>query len=191
VTALDSVIAGGEGMDVFLFPNQIPPGSCPYAFPEPGQGGPGIQAAQVFESGSTVTGGAGANIYEINVYKCQQPYGPPYSALTIVNFPKTLTEFGLPKLGTNWTLQWTSTSPSVALLVTGDPVKPFYYNGVGWIFSNLTDIYVAEMVPGGPQPHAKVLPTPVNPVLVGTELVAQVCDPAIGIGRPIVRVVVP
>jgi hypothetical protein len=190
VAALDSTIIGGDGMDAYLFPQQFPGGGCP-SVPGPGMGGPGIAAAEIFQAGSTVKGGMGSEIYEINVLKCHQGSGPAYTTITVVSFPKTLTEFGIPKLGGNWTLQWTSTSSTVALLVTSDPVKPFLYVGVGWFFSNLMETHVAEMAPGGPQPHARVLTIPVNPALVGLELVAQVWDPAVGMGRPIVRAVVP
>lgn len=191
VTVLDSTVTGGNGMDGILFPWQIPQGTCPYNIPGPGYGGPGIEAKNIFESGSIVKGGMGSKIYEINTYKCQQPGGPAYVMMTLVSFSPTLTELGTTQIGSNWTLQWTSASSSVALLVTSGPVRPFYYPNVGWLFSDLSEIHVLEMVPGGAQIQSKVLTVPATLALVGYELVAQIWDPAGGLGNPIVRAVLP
>jgi hypothetical protein len=190
VSVLDSVVTGGQGTGANFPPGIVPPGGCPTDL-LPGKGGAGLHVREAYVAGSLVKGGGGAHIYEVFAYKGQQAEGPPHDARTVVEFQNTLTDAGVPQPGSNWTLTWTSASPFAGILVSSRPVKPFYYEGVGWFFSDLSEIHVLESVEGGPLPHSATLTLPSNPAIVGVEFVTQLWDPLDGLGRPIVRVVVP
>lgn len=189
VSVFDSVVVGGKGTSA-----NYPPGFLPPSLPSPtftGKGGAGVIAREVFHAGSAILGGAGAHLYELFVYKGQQPPGPPIVAPTTVAFPNTLTDAGVPQPGEKWFLTWTGASPVGVLLLTSHPVKPYFVAGLGWSFTDFSDFHLVEAVPSGSLPHTGSLTIPPDPAVVGAEFVAQLWDPQTGLGRPIVRAIVP
>jgi hypothetical protein len=192
VSVLDSTVTGGNGANSNFPAGTVtpPPGGCPCPGLN-GAGGAAVSATEIFTSGSTLTGGNGATIFDGGVSLGTQPNGPPTVSASVVSFANDLGDSGMPRLGTDWTLTWTGATDPELLLLSGVPCAPFYFDGLGWFFTNFSELHYINYVPAGPLPTSQTFAVPNNPAILGVEVVAQLWDSSTGLGRPLIRSIVP
>lgn len=175
---LHSTVNGGDaGSTRFFFQPSTVPCPCGTA----GLGGTGVVAANVFTSGSIVTGGSGSPVLfgvpgpTLPTPWGQQPGGVPFAASTVVTtLPATLAQTAPLRLGAVYSIGFVP-SNALSLLLIGNPAPwPVAAAGVQFVAVDLAQPIAIEFVPATATSWS--LPVPPMPGLLGFELAEQRFD---------------
>lgn len=183
VLLIDSTVTGGRGDVACVDAPWCDPGTAIN-----GEGGTGIECNRLFLGGTTsVQGGAGGKIYCNGSEVGQFADGADMSVGTLIPLPGTLNDSGSTALGSNWYLTWDSSA--IFLIVAGAPGTPILLPSKGWIFFNPGTLLLFTSIPGGTT--GGTIPIPVDPNIIGMEVVAQVAAFPSGLSRPVIRALGP
>ncbi len=187
VVLLDSVVTGGTSGPYFMIGNECL--DCPCG----GLGGIGIVCDTVYQSGSSVAGGAGAEWFtNFGSVSCGfAADGAAYAVNAFHLLPGDLEGSGAPTLGGVFELSFYSPPPSALLFGSFDGMSlPTTFGGVpGFLFANLaggTFNLGAVNTPGSTS-----LAIPAIPALAGTEVLFQSLHGVTGLSRPVSGVLLP
>jgi hypothetical protein len=183
VVVLDSEVHGGAGPHMSFSENFCPEPPCPCLTDS--DGGPGLVAAHVLRSGSTIAGGAGQPVYcgSLGMIGFEEN-GPDVVAASVVSLPHTLSAQGPALAGEMLSIQIDSVG-AVAVVVGGAVGNPPLDLGLkGLLFvPPPSSVFVLR----GPLTiEARV---PDDPTLLGASFSLQAFD-ADGLGNPLLLVIV-
>jgi len=165
VIALDSTIEGG----VMPRLNCLQPGGCPSG----GAGGTGLIAASVFRAGSTITGGAGAALYNTfgTPYLCGTASdGAAMQVTTDEPLNGDLQQTADLRIGYAWGLSWSTTNAAVLGISVEERLAPYRLR-MGPVFLDLSEMLVLQLYPAGASLYST--PVPDDPCLIGFRVTAQ------------------
>lgn len=194
VTILDSTVVGGAASDAYYCaggPNPLPPQPCPCT-EFAGIGGPGVVAPTAFVSGSSVAGGEGLEVVNVDAGGApygQQPSGPPFQVSALFALPADLASSGPPRLGQPWSMSWLTSGQSNLALFGAGPGAPLKAGSAGWFFLNPLPALLATALPNGANSLNTTVPN--QAALIGLPVGLQVYDPTSGLTRPLFEIVRP
>ena len=190
VALLDSLVRGGDGLDVSVHPASGCPGSCNDVVG--GTGGPGVVALAVYRAASNAHGGTGALV------TCA-PDGLPASVVcqpvdgadiappaALFELPAGYASEAAPVVGAPWSCTWAPSATRVLFLLSLQPGVPVSLGSRGVLFVD-TSAFALLFLEG----HGVTLQVPAEAELVGLSVVSQVYDPHNGLSRPQVQCVLP
>jgi hypothetical protein len=179
VTLLDSTLTGGNSGTYFFPGPACGGGPCPT-----GDGGAGLQAAELYHAGSTITGGSGAVwLDDMGVFCCANPPAPALDVGgAIVALPADLELLGPVRIGERVRLTLRSPGPTATLLVALNVDAPVIVGTIPGVR------FLTGVMSLGPvaTPGTVEVPIPWNLDMIGRELAFQLLDPTTGYSRPVV-----
>lgn len=112
---------------------------------------------------------------------------PPFGGALPYFLPDDLLVFGQLALGQLWTLYWNTPGPFQVLYITRHPLLPPQLTAYGPEFLDFSVTFLPRVL--GPGPSAVSIRIPLNEVLIGLPITAQVFDTQSGYTRPVIDVV--
>ena len=185
VVVLDSDVAGGNGAAWCFGQLGAPCPSLPH--PNVTGGAAGIVADLLLTAGSTLSGGAGSDVFcwPSSIIGAV-PAGPAHVAGQVETLSGSFSAPGPIELGGTWSLDWAPADGYGVLFVA--PPTPPTAAGPGWAF---VDVGALAVVPiGGVTPPLGV-PVPNQAALIGVEVAAQLYGAGAPLSRPFVGQVLP